>query len=348
MSNLYISDGIYYPGNMISMAIKNNDYNLVNVAFVGYGYIAQYWEKAISQDGRINIAGIYDNGIAGSKITGHKMYKNMANLLENCQIDAYIICTPTHDHYRTAMEILSSGKNIVVEKPSVLNMTEYNNLLRKADDSHALIYNAFHFVYSPEIAWFRSSLPALYDRLGKIGSFYSYFSDPYFTGGKLKNNAYSLLGSWVDSGSNILSLLYSIFPDIWIDSLSFGDRYAGKYSDIFSTASMGFTDTNNSVGFGYAVINWASNSSLKYTDFLFPETNSRIRLNHSELTATLTDGDTNELLFSSIRENRLLAHYTGLVDSVYESLSAARGNEEFGKMVYSTMYGSLVSGDADA
>ena len=149
------------------MAINNNDYNLVNVAFVGYGYIAQYWEKAISQDGRINIAGIYDNGIAGSKITGYKMYKNMANLLENHQIDAYIICTPTHDHYRTAKEILSSGKNIVVEKPSVLNMTEYNNLLRKADDSHALIYNAFHFVYSPEIAWFRSSLPALYDRLGK-------------------------------------------------------------------------------------------------------------------------------------------------------------------------------------
>ena len=56
------------------MAIKNNDYNLVNVAFVGYGYIAQYWEKAISQDSRINIAGIYDNGIAGSKITGYKMY----------------------------------------------------------------------------------------------------------------------------------------------------------------------------------------------------------------------------------------------------------------------------------
>ena len=71
--------GYIIPGNMISMVIKNNDYNLVNVAIVGYGYIAQYWEKAISQDGRINIAGIYDNGIAGSKITGHRMYKNLAN-----------------------------------------------------------------------------------------------------------------------------------------------------------------------------------------------------------------------------------------------------------------------------
>lgn len=328
--------------------MANRIHDRINVALVGYGYIAKYWEKAIPNDGRMNIYGIYDKGIEGSTLPGYKIYKSLASLCEDEKINACIICTPTEDHYRTAIELLSSGKNIVVEKPSVLNMVEYNNLIRKAEENHALIYNAFHFVYSPEIAWLRSSLSELYERFGKIGSFYSYFSDPYFTGGKLKSNALSLMGSWVDSGSNILSMLYSIFSHMWIDSLTFGDSYSGKLSDLFSTASLKFEDIHKNIGYGNTVTNWVSNSSMKYTEFVFPETNSKIRLNHSELTATLTEGTGTEILFSSAIENRLLAHYTGLVDDVYKSLSSGTGNEEYGRVVYDTMYGTVKKGDKNA
>ncbi len=198
----------------------------INVAIVGYGYIAKYWEKAILKDNRMNIAGIYDTRINGYESNGHKFYKTLENLLNDPGINACIICTPTDNHYRTAMEILSYRNNIVVEKPTVLNMEEYNNLLEKAHENHALVFNAFHFVYSPEIAWFRSSLPDLHKKYGKIGSFYSYFSDLYFIDGELKNKALSLLGSWVDSGSNILSMLYSMFDSIRLDPLTFGDSYA--------------------------------------------------------------------------------------------------------------------------
>jgi predicted dehydrogenase len=331
---------------MIIMADRIND--KINIALVGYGYIAKYWEKAILEDGRMNIYGIYDKGIAESNLPDHKIYKSLASLCEDNQINTCIICTPTEDHYTTAMELLSSGKNIVMEKPSVLNMTEYNDLIRKAEENQALIYNAFHFVYSPEIAWFRSSLSGLYERFGKIGSFYSYFSDPYYIGGKLKSNALSLLGSWVDSGSNILSMLYSIFSHIWMDSLTFGDSYAGQFSDLFSTASLKFEDSHNNTGFGNTVTNWVSNSSMKYTEFLFPDTNSQIRLNHSQLAVTLTEGSSNEILFSSTVENRLLAHYTGLVDDVYKSLSSGTGNKEYGKLVYDTMYGTVKEGGKNA
>jgi predicted dehydrogenase len=328
--------------------MANRIHDRINVALVGYGYIAKYWEKAILEDGRMNIYGIYDKGIEGSTLPGHKMYKSLESLCDDDQINACIICTPTENHYMTAMQLLSSGKDIVVEKPSVLNMPEYCNLLRKAEENHALIYNAFHFVYSPEIAWFRSSLPDLYERFGKIRSFYSYFSDPYFIGGKLKSNALSLLGSWVDSGSNILSMLYSIFSHMWIDSLTFGDSYSGKFSDLFCTASLKFQDSHKNIGFGNTVTNWVSNSSMKYTDFVFPETNSKIRLNHSELTVTLTEASVTKILFSSAIENRLLAHYTGLVDAVYKSLSSGTGNEEYGRMVYETMYGTVKKGDKNA
>ena len=330
------------------MIMVGGQYNKINVAIVGYGYIAKYWEKAISKDSRMNIAGIYDSNINDSGTGRNKFYNTLDSLLDDAHINACIICTPTDYHYETAMEILSSGKNIVVEKPSVLNMEEYNNLLAKAYQKHALIYNAFHFVYSPEIAWFRSALPDLYKQYGRIGSFYSYFSDPYFIGGELKDKALSLLGSWVDSGSNILSMLYSIFDNIWLDSLTFGDSYAGNFSDLFSTGSMKFKDLKGDTGFGHTVTNWVSNSSFKYTDFMFPQTDSKIRLNHSELTVTLSNGTGSELLFSAEQENRLLAHYTGLVPAVYESLSSGKGNEEYGKMVYNTMYSRLNGGDTNA
>ena len=80
---------------------------------------------------------------------------------------------------------------------------------------------------------------------------------------------------------------------------------------------------------------------------MFPETDSKIRLNHSELTVTLSNGTSSELLFSAEEENRLLAQYTGLVPAVYESLSSGKGNEEYGKMVYNTMYSRLNGGDTN-
>ena len=321
---------------MIIMSVEMNEN--INVAIVGYGYIAKYWEKAILMNGKMNIVGIYDKNIS-TNMTGHSFYKTLSNLIDDDRIKTCIVCTPTDNHYTTSSQILLSGKNIVVEKPSVLNINEYNNLLKSAKVNHALIYNAFHFVYSPEIVWFRKSLKELYKSYGKIGSFCSYFSDPYYIRGELQNKALSLLGSWVDSGSNILSMLYSIFDDISLDSLTFGDSYSGNFSDLFSIASMMFNDSKNGTGFGHTVTNWVSNSSLKYTDFMFPETNVKIRLNHSELKVTLTDDKGTKILFSSSETDRLLAHYTGLVDDVYKSLSAGKGNEDYGKSIYSTMYG---------
>ncbi|WP_162200888.1 Gfo/Idh/MocA family protein [Acidiplasma aeolicum] len=328
--------------------MANNVNNQFNVAIVGYGYIAKYWEDAILRNGKINIVEIYDNKITDKEVNTLKFYKNLSSLLENDKLNTCITCTPTDNHYETAMEVLSSGKNAVIEKPSVLNMHEYNNLLEKAEQNHVFIYNAFHFVYSPEIAWFRNSLNDVFKSHGRIGSLYSYFSDPYYTDGKLKNRALSLLGSWVDSGSNILSMLYSIFEYIAIDSLTLGGQYNGKYSDLFSTAPMMFKDSRNGTGFGHTVTNWVSNSSFKYTDFMFPETNSKIRLNHSQLKVTLSDATGIRVLFSSNENNRLLAHYYGLVDALYQVLLSGKGNEEYWKMVYSTMYALMNGGESNA
>ncbi len=111
---------------------------------------------------------------------------------------------------------------------------------------------------------------------------------------------------------------------------------------------MKFNDPCKDAGFGHTVTNWVSKSSFKYTDFTFPETDSRIRLNHSALTVTISNDTGSKLLFSAEGENHLLAHYTGLEAAVYEALSSGEGNEEYGKMVYNTMYSPLKGDDANA
>lgn len=56
-------------------------------------------------------------------------------MLENASIHAVAICTSTPSHFKIAMDVLSAGKHVILEKPMVMNVNEALSLYQKVQET---------------------------------------------------------------------------------------------------------------------------------------------------------------------------------------------------------------------
>lgn len=72
--------------------------------------------------------------------TGELNYtQDSANLRNDPDLDLVIIATPPNSHARLALQMLESGKHVIVEKPLALNSADVNALRDLAERNHLLI-----------------------------------------------------------------------------------------------------------------------------------------------------------------------------------------------------------------
>jgi predicted dehydrogenase len=72
--------------------------------------------------------------------TGELHYtQDSTNLQNDPDINLVIIATPPNSHARLALQMLESGKHVIVEKPLALNSSEVNALRHLAERNHLLI-----------------------------------------------------------------------------------------------------------------------------------------------------------------------------------------------------------------
>ncbi|MGG7439988.1 Gfo/Idh/MocA family oxidoreductase [Chryseobacterium arthrosphaerae] len=62
------------------------------------------------------------------------IYRSVEEMLEKADIELVIINTPVQTHYEYARKALEAGKNIIVEKPFTVNVSEAEELVRLAED----------------------------------------------------------------------------------------------------------------------------------------------------------------------------------------------------------------------
>jgi len=117
----------------------------VNVAVVGLGFMGVTHIKTYQQNKAAKIVAVCDAvrlpvngilpGVAGN-ITGSgaldlgrdvKVYRELADVLANPEVDLVDICVPTTLHPEQAIAALKAGKHVLCEKPLALN----SNLARK-------------------------------------------------------------------------------------------------------------------------------------------------------------------------------------------------------------------------
>ena len=88
-----------------------------------------------------------------AKEWGINIYPSIANLLKNEEIDIVDICTPSYLHPELALEALSYGKNVIIEKPIALHKEDAQQIFDLAEEKDCLVFvgQVLHFTKEVEI-----------------------------------------------------------------------------------------------------------------------------------------------------------------------------------------------------
>lgn len=110
--------------------MKNDEYQ---VALIGYGGIGSgHHATKISSTEGIEIAGVYDIDPEKNKealADGYKVYENFEEALNDETVDIVVVAVPNHLHKDISIRAMEAGKNVICEKPVMLNSSELQEVL---------------------------------------------------------------------------------------------------------------------------------------------------------------------------------------------------------------------------
>ena len=74
----------------------------------------------------------------------------VGRLLEGTEVDFVCVATPDDRHFEAARQVLSAGKHLLVEKPSVLSLEQLDELDRLARENKVLAKVVYHKLLDPD------------------------------------------------------------------------------------------------------------------------------------------------------------------------------------------------------
>ena len=86
-------------------------------------------------------------------LSGLALYDDYTSMLADPQIDLVDLCVPNDLHSRLTIEALRAGKNVLVEKPIALTLTEADAMVSAARDSGKLLMVGQVLPFLPEFAF---------------------------------------------------------------------------------------------------------------------------------------------------------------------------------------------------
>jgi len=145
-----------------------------NIAVVGCGYwgknlVRNFWElKALHTLYDIDEKRLEE---MKSLYPSAKIADNLAEILGDDSIEGIVVATPAASHYETAKEALLAGKDVFVEKPLALKVSEGKELVTLAAKAGKVLMVGHLLEYHPGITKLKEMVSA--GELGKINYIYS-------------------------------------------------------------------------------------------------------------------------------------------------------------------------------
>ena len=190
----------------------------IKLAISGAGWISDWYHKAlVKQSDSFELAGCCGNpspeGIKrlSDKCSswGVRSYTSFTEVINDPEVDAVAVFSPTSLHYDQAMQAMEKGKHVLVEKPVALDSGELKEMEKAAQKYGVVIFPGHNFVYRPVIRKAKEIIES--GRLGSISyaSFRAcHFIPPEHSAGWRKNFSQSGGGAMMDSGTH---LVYQMF-----------------------------------------------------------------------------------------------------------------------------------------
>ena len=275
-----------------------------------------------------------------------RVFYSAQDLLDFGEFDAVLISSPPKVHAELALAALKDGKDVLIEKPAALSMRELDDIYAAADAEGAIAHVAYHAAFAADLIWYlghKNELAARYG-LSALTSINCGFYDPYIKNGKLDEDKRSLMGCFVDSGINELSVAYELASlDGLKPTTTLRERNADGL-DVMVDAVLSRDDLTLSMR-----TSWNSGIDRKTTILTFKDGRWQIALDHSAQRVVLLncreevcDGDDRrrpaKILFENAGEDRLTRQYIGVFSDFSDALSLRRDNREKTMKIHGVLF----------
>ncbi|MGI8419933.1 MAG: Gfo/Idh/MocA family protein [Candidatus Levyibacteriota bacterium] len=138
---------------------------------------------------------------------------NYTEILKNPAIEAVSIATPPSTHFEIAIDALSAGKHVLVEKPHALTVDQCNQMIAMAKQKEKVLFMSFHARYHPVVEAARKELTGK-DVTGIRIQYSEYAPNYHASDGWIFNPEISGGGVLMDSGINALSIVTYVLPNL--------------------------------------------------------------------------------------------------------------------------------------
>ncbi|MDD1777556.1 MAG: Gfo/Idh/MocA family oxidoreductase [Candidatus Helarchaeota archaeon] len=143
---------------------------MVNIAVIGIGEWGKNHVRVVKEIKDFNLSCICDvndkNLEKMKEIHKIKTITDYREILENDDIKAVTICTPSDTHYKIAKQALEAQKHVLVEKPITLNSNEAKELIEIAKENQLVLMVGHIFRYNNALNYLREKIKS--KELGKI------------------------------------------------------------------------------------------------------------------------------------------------------------------------------------
>jgi len=149
--------------------VKRLQLGLIGGGRMGAVHAGVFAELAKAEDA-IDFVAIADNapGVAADlakQLGVGKAYGSIDEILEDSEIEAVFVATPTFTHYEVVKKVLGKGKHCLCEKPLTLDLEESRELTQLAVDLNLILQIGFMRRFDPDVISAKESI----DR-GEIGT----------------------------------------------------------------------------------------------------------------------------------------------------------------------------------
>lgn len=164
-----------------------------------------------------------------------KVYTDNQNLILDSNVDTIYVAVPNFLHYQVCKDALTSGKNIICEKPFVYTVEEAKELKRIADNKHVMLVEAITNIYLENFKEIKSHLKEL-GPIHIVNLNYTQLSTRYPD--FLKGNLLPVFDPEKGGGALMDLGIYVIHLAVGLFGMPTEVKYLGNYSQGTDTSGM--------------------------------------------------------------------------------------------------------------
>ncbi len=242
----------------------------INWGIIGLGNIANKFAEGFFKVDNCSLKGIASKNNDNLNLFKKKFniedkfcFNNYKDLISSADIDIVYIALPNSFHAKNIIECIENNKNVLVEKPAVINFQEFKNIKKIINQNETYFTEGFMYRYLPYFSKLKEII--LSKSLGDVTEIKSNFNSKIYKqkeifGFKIKKPDYSNRlfnkdlggGAILDLGCYPLTLstfINSLTHNVELKDISFAKvkkEYCESGVDIFSSLNLNFNGKFNS------------------------------------------------------------------------------------------------------